>query len=65
MGLNFFPGRKLVKQFNIGSKIDILEYENILNSPNCQILEKITSTSKLGEVIVYIEYLDMKRKQTE
>ena len=63
--MNFFDGRKLVSQFNIGSRVDIENYEKILNDPRCRVIEKVTSTSKLGEVIVYIEYIDSSRRQVE
>jgi len=65
MGMNILPGKKCARQFNISSNTQRAEYERIMNDMRCQIVEKSVTTSKLGEAIVYIEYIDLGKRQND
>ena len=56
------PGKLKVGQFNISSRAQRSEYEAILNSPQCQIIDRNISHTSFGETIVYIEYYDRRGK---
>lgn len=50
-----------VRQYNISSSVERSKYEAILNSDLCNIKKKeIFKDMKSGEVIVYLEWDDMR-----